>query len=105
MPFGLSGNLASELSSEGIICELEVLGAEPERFLIHPRLGVHRQNIDASGEPVLRIGQINSFLTRSKGNLSEFGRLIRMAEGQAWLDVFEPLRVMPEDVRLLPRAV
>lgn len=105
VPVGLSSDLASELSSEGVICELEVLGVEPARYLIHPRLGIHRQIIDASGEPVLRFGQINSFLLRSQGNLSEFGRLIRMAEGQAWLDVFEPLRVIPEDVRILPRAV
>jgi hypothetical protein len=105
VPNGFGSELASKLAVEGITGELESVGAESERFLIHPRLGIQRQSIDASGEPVLRIGQLNSFLAKSDGNLAEFQRLIRLAEGQAWLDLFEPLRMMPEDVRLLPRAV
>jgi hypothetical protein len=104
-PQGLCSDLASEFSKQGIICEIECRDVERERYLVHPRLGIHRQSIDLAGEPVIRFGQIQNFISRSQGSMAEFGRLIRVAEGQAWLDVFEPLRVVPEGVRLLPRAV
>jgi hypothetical protein len=104
-PTGLCSNLASQLSKQGIICEIECREAERELYLVHPRLGIHRQSVDLAGEPVIRLGQIHSFISRSQGNVAEFERLIRVAEGQAWFDLFEPLRVVPEGVRLLPRAV
>jgi hypothetical protein len=37
--------------------------------------------------------------------MAEFARQLRIAEGQAWFDIFEPLRLFPEGVRLLPKAV
>jgi hypothetical protein len=101
----LCSNLASQLSKQGIICEIECREAERELYLVHPRLGIHRQSIDLAGEPVIRLGQIHNFISQSQGNVAEFARLIRMAEGQAWFDVLEPLRVLPEGVRLLPKAV
>lgn len=104
-PPGACADLASEFFKQGIICEIESRGTEDERYLVHPRLGIHRQGIDASGEPVIRIGQIHSFLTQSQGNMAEFARQLRIAEGQAWFDIFEPLRLFPEGVRLLPKAV
>ena len=104
-PPGLCSYLASELSKRGIICEIECRDSENELYLVHPRLGIHRQSVDLAGEPVIRLGQIHSFISRSQGNMAEFERLIRVAEGQAWFDLFEPLRVAPEGVRLLPRAV
>jgi hypothetical protein len=104
-PPGRCSDLASELSKQGIICEIECRDAEHEVYLVHPRLGIHRQSIDLAGEPVIRLGQIHNFISRSQGNMAEFERLIRVAEGQAWFDLFEPLRVVPEGVRLLPRAV
>jgi hypothetical protein len=104
-PAGVSADLASEFFRRGIVCEIESRGAESERYLVHPRLGIHRQSIDSAGEQVIRFGQVQSFISQSQGNMAEFARLIRMAEGQAWFDVFEPLRVLPEGVRLLPKAV
>lgn len=104
-PPGVCPDLASEFSKQGIICEIECRGVEDERYLVHPRLGIHRQSIDSAGEPVIRLGQIHNFISRSQGSMSEFGRLIRIAEGQAWFDVLEPLRILPEGVKLLPRAV
>ena len=101
----LCSDLASKFAKLGIICEIECRDLEHERYLVHPRLGIHRQSIDLAGEPVIRLGQIHNLVSRSQGNMAEFGRLIRVAEGQAWLDVFEPLRKLPEGVRLLPRAV
>jgi hypothetical protein len=104
-PAGVCADLASEFFKHGIVCEIESRGAENERYLVHPRLGIHRQGIDAAGEQVIRLGQIQRFIFQSQGNMAEFARLIRMAEGQAWFDVFEPLRLSPEGVRLLPKAV
>ena len=104
-PSVVCADLASQLFKRGVICEIEGRGAEDERFLVHPRLGIHRQSIDSAGEQVIRFGQLQSFISQSQGNMAEFARLIRMAEGQAWLDVFEPLRLLPEGVRLLPKAV
>jgi hypothetical protein len=104
-PAGLCSDLASQFSKQGIICEIECREAERELYLVHPRLGIHRQSVDLAGEPVIRLGQIHSFISRCQGNVAEFERLIRVAEGQAWFDLFEPLRLVPEGVRLLPRAV
>jgi len=104
-PAGVCADLASEFFKHGIVCEIESRGTENERYLVHPRLGIHRQGIDAAGEQVIRLGQIQRFIFQSQGNMAEFARLIRMAEGQAWFDVFEPLRLSPEGVRLLPKAV
>jgi hypothetical protein len=104
-PPGVCADLAAEFFKQGIICEIESRGAEDERYLVHPRLGIHRQSIDSAGEQVIRFGQVQSFISQSRGNMAEFARLIRMAEGQAWFDVFEPLRHLPEGVRLLPKAV
>ena len=104
-PPGACADLVAEFFKQGIICEIESRGAEDERYLVHPRLGIHRQSIDSAGEQVIRFGQVQSFISQSQGNMAEFARLIRMAEGQAWFDVFEPLRQLPEGVRLLPKAV
>ena len=104
-PPGACADLVAEFFKQGIICEIESRGAEDERYLVHPRLGIHRQSIDSAGEQVIRFGQVQSFISQSRGNMAEFARLIRMAEGQAWFDVFEPLRHLPEGVRLLPKAV
>ena len=104
-PAGVCADLASEFFKHGIVCEIESRGAENERYFVHPRLGIHRQSIDSAGEQVIRFGQVQRFISQSQGNMAEFARLIRMAEGQAWFDVFEPLRLSPVGVRLLPKAV
>ena len=104
-PAGVCADLASEFFKHGIVCEIESRGAENERYLVHPRLGIHRQGIDAAGEQVIRLGQIQRFIFQSQGNMAEFARQLRIAEGQAWFDIFEPLRLFPEGVRLLPKAV
>ena len=98
-------DLASALSGTGVSAEIEIIGADSQRLLIHPNLGIHSQAIDSMGEPVLRGTQVSAMLARSNGNLAEFERHMRLATGQAWLDLLDPLRVPLEGVTYLPRAV
>lgn len=78
---------------------------EGERFLYHQGLGVHRQQLDEAGEVVLRVGQIERLLQESAGSNAEFARLIRVAQGLAWLDLLEPYRVGALRADQLPKAV
>ena len=63
-----------------------------ERFLIHPALGIHRQELDALGEVLLRSSAVESLLARTSGNLGEFKRELRRLDGTLWLDLLEPYR-------------
>ena len=93
---------ASALSRIGIPFELEAAG---ERFLYHPGLGLKRQQLDEAGEVVLRTGFIRQQLIDSSGNTAEFERRLRLAEGQAWLDLLEPYRLALLRHDAMPRAV
>ena len=93
---------ASALSRIGIPFEIEAAG---ERFLYHPGLGIKRQELDEAGEVVFRAGFIRQQLFESNGNAAEFERRLRVAEGQAWLDVLEPYRLALLRYDAMPRAV
>ncbi len=98
-------DLASALFKTQVTAEIEVCGPDSARLLIHPNLGIHSQAIDSMGEAVIRGTQVSAMLARSNGSIAEFERQMRLATGQAWLDLLDPLRVPIEGVSYLPRAV
>lgn len=94
--------LVSELAKIGCVFEAEGPG---ERFLFLPALGVHRQELDDAGEPVIRFGHLKNLLSQSAGSLAEFERRLRIAEGVPWLDLLEPYRIGQSRTDSLPRAI
>ena len=93
---------SSALSRIGTPFEIEATG---ERFLFHPGLGIKRQQLDEAVEVVLRTGFLKQQLIESNGSAAEFERRLRVAEGQAWLDVLEPYRLALLRYDAMPRAV
>lgn len=93
---------ASELAKLACVFEIET---ETERFLFHPGLGLHRQELDEAGEPITRICQLKHLIAESQGSMSEFERRLRMLEGIPWLDILEPYRLGILRADSLPRAV
>jgi hypothetical protein len=97
-------DLVSRLAKIGCSFECELQGSSPERYLFHPGIGIHRQQLDAAGEVLLRAEQVENELRRSAGNLKEFERRIRVISGVQIMDLLEPFR-QSENVRMLPKAV
>ena len=97
--------LSSFLSSAGVAFEITQMSSEPCLILGHPGLGLKRLAIDASGEVVIRVGQLERLLIEAKGSQSELERLVRIEKGTAWLDLLEPYRLESLRLRELPRAV
>ena len=94
--------IASDLARIGCPFEIE---APFERILFHPGLGLKYQQLDEAGEVVLRAGFVHQQLRESAGNAAEFERRLRLAEGQAWLDLLEPYRLAILRYDAIPRAV
>ena len=98
-------NLVSELARYGLIADVEVAGRQlSERFLLHPALGIHRQQLDEAGEVLLRSGTIELFLQQSAGSQSEFQRALRRADGTLWLDLMAPNRRENRKITMLHRV-
>ncbi len=93
---------AAALAQIAVPFEIEAPG---ERFLYHPGLGIKRQQLDEAGEVVFRAGFLKQQLLESGGNAAEFERRLRLAEGQAWLDILEPYRLALLRYDAMPRAV
>ena len=98
-------SLSESLIRLGAAFEITQLSSEPALVLGHPGLGLKRLAIDASGEIVIRVGQLERLLTEAGGSRSELERLIRIEKGTAWLDLLEPYRLASLRVSQLPRAV
>lgn len=96
--------LVSHLAKLKVSFEIESFGQSPERYLFHPGLGIHRQQLNEAGEVLLREDAVASALNLSQGSLVEFERRLRLIRGTAWLDLLEIYRYSGE-IRLLPRAV
>ena len=73
--------------------------------MFHSGLGLKRVALDGAGEVVIRAGQIERLITLAAGNMQEFQRLIRLEQGQLWMDLLEPLRRGLVNLDQLPRAV
>lgn len=100
-----AASLASKLSRIGVVAELElVIRGGFQRYLMHPALGVCRQELDEAGEVLLRSGAVESLLEQSKGSAFEFKRLLRKLNGTTWLDLLEPYRQSSEKITLLNRV-
>jgi hypothetical protein len=84
--------------------ELETLERMPERYLFHPGLGIHRQQLNQAGEVLIREDAIASAIAASQGNSKEIERRLRQLSGTTWLDLLEPYR-NHEGLRVLPKAV
>ena len=97
--------LASDLSRLPIVFEIVQTGKEGAIYLNHPGLGLKRIALDLAGEPVIRVGQLESFLEVSGGNMSELKRLIRIASGTMWFDLLEPYRHGWGNLEQFPKAV
>ena len=98
-------SLSESMIRLGVAFEITQLSYEPALILGHPGLGLKRLALDASGEIVIRVGQLERLLTEAGGNVSELERLIRLEKGTAWLDLLEPYRLASLRVSQLPRAV
>ena len=96
--------LVSSLARLDVPFEVETLAKNPERYLYHPGLGIHRQLLDEAGEVLIRSEAIHRAILESKGSSKELERRIRLLDGTSWLDLLEPYR-NSENVRLLPKAV
>ena len=81
--------LAAELANISLAFELE---SPQESILYSKALGLKLLHRDESGEFVIRFGQLDEIARVAAGNRQEYDRLLRLARGQAWLDVLEPLR-------------
>ena len=87
--------------------ELTQSGKEAGVLFMHqPGLGIFRGELNAAGSITLSEDRIQLMLTESSGNHREFTRLLRLALGQPWDDLFEPFRALShsENVVLLNRA-
>lgn len=97
--------LVSRLARFPVVAELEVFGKHgSQRYLIHPALGIHRQELDGLGEVLLRSSAIEALLTRTSGNLGDFRRELRRLDGTLWLDLLEPYRTQNNKITLLHRV-
>jgi len=101
-------DLVSDLSSLGFL-HLELTQTIGELGLLYmslPGLGIYRGEMNSAGSLVLSEDQINELVFKSAGNQREFMRLLRLALGQSWDDVLEPLRAVKysDNVLLLNRA-
>ena len=81
--------LASALSKVAFAFEID---SDFECFLFHAGLGIKTLQKDTSGEFVIRFGQLEEIRRLAAGNRGEYERLLRLASGQSWLDMIEPLR-------------
>jgi hypothetical protein len=101
-------DLVSELNALGIIhFELtQTFGDHGLLYMSLPGLGIYRGEINSAGSLVLSEDQINQLLVSSAGNHREFMRLLRIALGQSWDDILEPMRATKygDNVLLLNRA-
>lgn len=100
-----ASTLAARLSK--FVMALEILHQDTESslFMFHSGLGLKRVALDGAGEVVMRAGQIERLITLAAGNMQEFLRLIRLEQGQLWMDLLEPLRRGLVNLDQLPRAV
>lgn len=97
--------LASKLQRIGVIAELELpVRGGFQRYLVHPALGVCRQELDEAGEVLLRSGAVQALLEQSVGSAFEFKRLLRKLDGTLWLDLLEPYRQSSQKITLLNRV-
>ena len=90
-------------------CTFELIQSRKDSgvlFMHQPGLGIFRGELNAAGSIVLSEDRIQQMLTESAGNHREFTRLLRLALGQPWDDLFEPFRAVShsENVVLLNRA-
>lgn len=97
-----SAQLASDFARIGCVYEIEDCN---QRFLYHPGLGIHRQQLDEAGEIVLRAGHVQRLIVEANGSNHELERLLRVAQGIAWMDLLEPYRSGAIRADLLPKAV
>jgi hypothetical protein len=76
-------------------------------FMLCPGLGIFRADVNQAGEVLLTEDQIWSVLNLAQGNHRELQRLMRLALGQNWDDLLEPLRAarINNNVVLLHKAV
>ena len=95
-------SVASALAKIGTPFDIEL---DTERFLFHPGLGIKRQQLDETGEVVLRVGQLKRELLDSNSSAAEFERRLRVLEGQAWQDILEPYRLGILRYDQMPKAV
>jgi len=104
----VADDLVSELNALGSIhFELtQTVGEMGVLFMSLPGLGIYRGELNSAGALVLSEDQINHLVTQSAGNQREFMRLLRLALGQSWDDVLEPMRAIKygDNVVLLNRA-
>lgn len=100
-----ASTLAARLSK--FVMALEILHQDTESslFMFHSGLGLKRVALDGAGEVVIRAGQIERLIALAAGNMQEFQRLIRLEQGQLWMDLLEPLRRGLVNLDQLPRAV
>ena len=97
--------MVSRLARYSVVAEIEVISKNgSERFLIHPALGIHRQELDALGEVLLRSSAVESLLARTSGNLGEFKRELRRLDGTLWLDLLEPYRTHNTKIILMHKV-
>jgi len=107
----------SQAKAEDLVAELNTLGAIHFEltqsfgvygclFMSVPGLGIYRGEMNSAGSLVLTEDQINSLVASSVGNHREFMRLLRIALGQSWDDILEPMRATKygDNVLLLNRA-
>ena len=75
-------------------------------FMFVPGLGIYRGEINQAGSLVLAEEKLESMLSAANGNHREFTRLLRLAFGQSWDDILEPLRAArySDNLVLLNRA-
>lgn len=103
-----ASDLVSELNSFGLMhFELtQNLGEYGVLYMSLPGLGIYRCEINSAGSLVLSEDQINQLVITSSGNQREFMRLLRIALGQSWDDILEPMRASKycDNVLLLNRA-
>lgn len=104
----MADDLVSELNAlANIHFELtQTVGAIGILFMSVPGLGIYRGELNSAGALMLSEDQINSLVTNSAGNQREFMRLLRLALGQSWDDILEPMRAIKygDNVLLLNRA-
>ena len=98
-------NLALQLARTVTALEILHQDTESSLFLFHSGLGIKRVVVDGAGEVVIRAGQIERLMTLAAGNMQEFQRLMRLEQGQLWMDLLEPLRRGLVNLDQLPRAV
>lgn len=96
--------LVSTLARHGSPFELETTERYPERYLYHPGIGIHRQQLNEAGEVLLREDAVMSAILNSKGSAKDLERRMRLLAGTTWLDLLEVYR-NHDGVRVLPKAV